>query len=350
MSLTLLQVGLLALSAFGVTVWRKTRRSPAASVGPVAAASDAPRLSDLDASLLQSVNKATADRLWAYCYGAATKSRSTQRMDELVRNNVIAVLQVDALANNYFPRRPTLMSELLRALDDPGTASGKLSRMIAHDPVLTADILRLANSSLYRVSAHPIETVQRAVAVCGVDALRGMLAAAMMRPVFKATSKNFPRVPRALWTRTERAARAAELYALATHPDRRFESQMAVLVNALGPLVVYSAVVDVYSRNTLFHPNAALCVALTSELAPQLACRVAHDWQMSPSLIEVLEGSGDKSLTNALHMGELLGTLAFLESQTVVSRKERSGVLLSAGAPENFADSLWESLAVRRTT
>jgi HD-like signal output (HDOD) protein len=254
------------------------------------------------------------------------------------------MLQVDILDPKYFPRRPALMPQLMQAVNDPRAAAEKLSRIVSHDPVLTSDVLRLANSGLYRMSPAPIETIQRAIVVCGVDALRGMLAAAMLRPVFKATSKNFPRLPRMLWERTERAARAAELYAAAIDPADRFEAQLAVLLNALGPLVVYSAALDVYSRNPHFPPSADLCVELISEWAPRMSRHIARDWQTSPRLLAALEQSPAEPLYVAREVGELFGTLSLLESQTVIARDERLELLTEAGLPLDLSSNIWAGL------
>ena len=258
-----------------------------------------------------------------------------------MHENIVAVLQVDTLDPKYFPLRPALMTQLLQAVNDPGTASDKLSRMVAHDPVLSADVLRLANSSLHRTTPTPIESIQRAIVVCGVDALRGMLAAAMMRPVFRATSRNFPRLPRMLWERTERASRAAELYALEIQPEERFESQLAVLLSALGPLVVYSAAMDVYGRNPHFSPNGDLCVELIRDLAPGVSVTLARNWEMSSRLLAALERSAAEPLSDALRVGELLGTLSFLESQTVISREQRLEFLAQAKLRVEWAEGLW---------
>ncbi len=304
---------------------------------------------------LGSVNSTASARLWRLAFAAPPRSagdapavsRAAVVVHGRVRANVTAMLQVDALAPNYFPRRPALMPQLLQAVEDPRVESEKLSRIIAHDPVLTADVLRLANSSLYRVSSTPIESIQRAIVVCGVDALRGILAAAMLRPVFRATRKNFPRLPRMLWERTERASRAAELYAAAQAPQDRFEAQLAVLLGALGPLVVYSAALDVYSRNAHFSPSGELCVELIGALAAGISTRVARDWQLSSRLCAALEDSPAEPLTAARHAGELLGTLSLLESQAIISNEERLDLVKAAGLPADLAEDIRERLSGR---
>jgi hypothetical protein len=76
--------------------------------------------------------------------------------------------------------------------------------------------------------------------------------------------------------------------------------------------------------------------------------RIAQDWQTSPRLVTALSPSGGDGLAAALQVGELLGTLSLLESQTVVSSNERQGILADAGLPEELADSLWARLAPGR--
>jgi HD-like signal output (HDOD) protein len=297
--------------------------------------------SSVDGAQVDAAANGAAARLWKLAFSGPSQGQVSQLIDGRVRDNVLAMLQVDTLDEKYFPRRPTLLPQLLQAVNDPRSASDKISRIIAHDPVLTAEVLRLANSSLHRTSPAPIETIQRAIVVCGVDALRGMLAAAMLQPVFRATRKNFPRLPRMLWERTERAARAAEAYALAVAPHDRFEAQMVVLLSALGPLVVYSAVLDVYARNPHFSPNGELCVALIVDLAPLVSRHIAREWQTSPRLVAALGGSADEPLTRALQVGELLGTLSFLESQTVITRAERCEAVSSAGLGEELMERIF---------
>jgi HD-like signal output (HDOD) protein len=299
----------------------------------------------IDAAPVETANHLVSQRLWKLAFGAPPVTPPLVRAHARVRDLICAVLQVDEIDPNYFPRRPALMPQLLQAVNDPSTASDKLSRMIAHDPVLTADVLRLANSSLYRISPAPIETIQRAIIVCGVDALRGILATAMLRPVFRASRTNFPRLPRMLWDRTERAARAAELYAVKMNPQDRFEAQLIVLLSALGPLVVYSAALDGYARAPRLTPNPSLFVELVDTLGPQMSRRIARDWETSPRLLAVLEKPDHDTLAAALHIGELLGTLSLLESQAVISPDERLDIVKSASLPANLVDSIWARLA-----
>jgi HD-like signal output (HDOD) protein len=289
-------------------------------------------------------NSLVTERLWKLAFAAPSQAQFLEPEHAQIRDSVSALLETESLDPKYFPRRPTLMPQLMRAMGDPGAAPNKLSRIIAHDPVLTSDVLRLANSSLYRISPAPIETIQRAIVVLGVDALRGLIATAMLQPVFRATRTNFPRFPRMLWERTERAARAAEMYASNIHPQDRFEAQLVILLSALGPLVVYGAALDAYSRCPDLVPNPTLFVALTAALGPRVSLRIARQWETSPRLIAAIEKSPQEKLTMALCTGELLGTLSLLHTQNVITSEEALATAKDAGLDDTIVVPIWSRL------
>ena len=184
----------------------------------------------------------------------------------------------------------------------------------------------------------------KSIVVLGVDALRGLVATAMLQPVFRATRSNFPRFPRMLWERTERAACAAELYALKALPQDRFEAQLLILLSALGPLVVYGAALDLYSRHPRLTPNATLLVDLTAALGPQVSLRIAQQWESSPRLVAAIERSPGEALTMALCAGELMGTLSLLQNMSVITADEGLATASDIGLAKTIVTPIWERL------
>jgi HD-like signal output (HDOD) protein len=338
----------LAIMLAGLGAWMVLRSRNSSGAGltgewPNKAAHDL-RVTTADASAAERANNLVTERLWKLAFAAPSAAPTLEPAHARVGDAVCAILQAETLDAKYFPRRPSLMPQLMRAVDDPSAATVKLSRMIAHDPVLAADVLRLANSAMFRTSPVPIETIQRAIVMLGADALRGVVATAMLQPVFRATRSNFPRFPRMLWDRTERAVRAAELFALKIHPQDRFEAQLLILMSALGPLVVYGAVLDAYSAWPALAPSPALCAELTAALGPQVAIHIARQWETSPRLVAAIERSPDEVLTGTLQVGELLGTLSLLESQQVMASDEALATAVDAGLSRSIITPIWQRL------
>ena len=117
-----------------------------------------------------------------------------------------------------------------------------------------------------------------------------------------------------------------------------------LLLSALGPLVVYGALLDVYSQRPRLTPNPALFVSLTAALGPQVALRVARHWETSPRLIAAIQRSPAEALTMALCAGELLGTLSLLQTQEVITAAEALATARDVGLADSIVTPIWERL------
>lgn len=76
---------------------------------------------------------------------------------------------------SQLPSIPKLVQELLRAFDDPNVDGASIAAKLQLDQALTAKVLRMANSSFYG-GTRKVSSVNDAVVLLGVDALRTMVA------------------------------------------------------------------------------------------------------------------------------------------------------------------------------
>src|ERR1700760_4464473 len=75
----------------------------------------------------------------------------------------------------YSPRRPSLLPQLMRAINDEDVSRRELSALIARDPALVGSLLKMANSAFYRVTSRQIETIERAGVLLGSEGLRSLM-------------------------------------------------------------------------------------------------------------------------------------------------------------------------------
>lgn len=72
------------------------------------------------------------------------------------------------------PTLPTVVAKMIEMIDDPRTNATRLSRLIETDQVLTAKVLKLANSAYYGLPRQ-IGSLNMAVVVIGFNALRNVV-------------------------------------------------------------------------------------------------------------------------------------------------------------------------------
>ncbi|MES2295801.1 MAG: HDOD domain-containing protein [Pseudomonadota bacterium] len=95
-------------------------------------------------------------------------------------------MTLEALFQNQhnLPTAPRVVEELIRSFDDAGVSVEEISRKLATDPVLSAKLLRLANSAYYHVS-RSIGTVDDAVMMLGFVTVRTLVISAGLVGGFK---------------------------------------------------------------------------------------------------------------------------------------------------------------------
>ncbi|MFC3092728.1 HDOD domain-containing protein [Alteromonas sediminis] len=96
------------------------------------------------------------------------------------------VEEVIAAATNTFSL-PEVCVKLREAIDNPTVDIDVIASMISADPLLSAKILRLANSALFRFPSQ-VETISKALSILGMEATYNLVmadAASQMRQAFK---------------------------------------------------------------------------------------------------------------------------------------------------------------------
>lgn len=105
---------------------------------------------------------------------------------------------------------PEILLRLNTLLEDPECPASALGQVIGRDPVLTARLLRLANSPFYGFPSR-IDTVSRAVTVIGMHALRNLV---LVTSAVDCLSRLPVPNMREYWGHSLRAAIAARVLAL----------------------------------------------------------------------------------------------------------------------------------------
>lgn len=263
-----------------------------------------------------------------------------------------AVIEAGTIESRYAPRRPMLLPELLHAVNDSETSLRELAAIIVRDPALVANLLRLANSPLYRVSSRPVESIERAIVQLGTDGIRSVAAAAIMQPVFRVTDDRFSRFPNVTWDHTFRAAAAAEAHAAFIEKTDRFAAQLLGLLKGLGTIVVFTILLDRFKGSKRDGLTAALVAAALDAHAAEAARRIAQSWDLSPRILTTLGGeiSGTAlqeagSLARSLRFGCLVGALAVLQANAVIDAATARRSLPEVFGPARIVDRIWTRIA-----
>jgi hypothetical protein len=265
-----------------------------------------------------------------------------------------AALHDGATQQRYAPRRPNMLPRVLSASNDDGFSRRELAAVIARDASLVGNLLKIANSSYYRVTTEPVESVDRAVVLLGTDGIRSLVTAALMQPIFRIGGADFPRFPEIAWEHTFRSASAAVPYNFLVEKSDPFAAELLCHVMGLAGIVIFRVTMDQYATNSRLRPDAGVVSSLLDTHSAEVARRIGASWELSEQTLSGLDGQSCATTTyptalgRSLYFGRVVGALAVLRINRVIGDATAKLSIPATTIPEAQIDKMWEKLTPRK--
>lgn len=78
---------------------------------------------------------------------------------------------------------PEITTRILEVLDNPDTTADELKQLVSSDPVLSARVVKVVNSSFYGMPAA-VNSIKQAIVLLGMGGLRNIALAASLSRLF----------------------------------------------------------------------------------------------------------------------------------------------------------------------
>ena len=261
-----------------------------------------------------------------------------------------AALQDAATQQRYAPRRPNMLPRVLSASNDDSFSRRDLAALIAQDPSLVGNLLKIANSSYYRVTPEPVESVDRAVVLLGTDGIRSLVTTALMQPIFRIGGADFPRFPEVAWEHTFRSASAAVPYNFLLEKSEPFAAELLSLVMGLAGIVVFRVAMDQYTKSPRLRPDAGVVASLLDTHSASVARRIGASWELSEPTLAGLDGQTiattayPTALGRSLYYGRVVGALAVLRINHILDDETAKASIPVTRMPDVQVERMWTRL------
>jgi HD-like signal output (HDOD) protein len=296
-------------------------------------------------------SEAVFAKLHQLSLGASAVGEPWPEEHEEVISATADVLQEAATEDRYTPRRPSLLPQLLRAVNDEDVSRRELVTIISRDPSLVGNLLKMANSPFYRVSAQAVESIDRAVVILGNDGIRSLIAAALTQPIFQIRGGDFPKFPEIAWEHTFRTASATVTHTAIVEKSDPFAAQLLGLVAGMAGIVVFRVALDQYDSRPELRPHAGVIASLLDVQSAGVAKRIAASWGLSDRVMAALDDqtiavAADRktALGRSLTFGRLASALAVLYTNKGLDDVTAQISLPVAGMPATELTRLWKRL------
>lgn len=132
---------------------------------------------------------------------------------------------------------PQIYHRINSAVEDPTASLDDIGAIIMEDQGLSAQLLKIANSSLYGFP-QPVETISRALTVVGTGQLRDMVTAMAVMKVFKGVSPAFVSMD-SFWRHSVACGLAARIIATYRRESNVESFYVSGLLHDVGRLLLY---------------------------------------------------------------------------------------------------------------
>ncbi len=191
---------------------------------------------------------------------------------------------IDDLENERRPL-PTLPEVAIRVretADDENASITDVAKIIETDAALSARIVQVGNSALYR-GINPAETVQAAAMRMGLDTVRTLATSLVMKQLFQATHPVVDHYLRKAWkTSTDVAA----LSAMIAKSSTTLESDSALLAGLTHSIGLSPILVKAEGDPALLN-DAPTLERLLYDIYPLVGAQILKNWGFSDAMVKV---------------------------------------------------------------
>ncbi len=194
-----------------------------------------------------------------------------------------------------FPTSLNVTMKIRHALNSPDISNDAVARVVGAEPVLSAYILRLANSAMFNQTGTPFTDLRKATMRLGHSMVRNVaISVGMKQLVQSKSSSEIPKVIDGLWKRCIRISALSFVVAkrlTRVNPDT---AMMAGLLINIGKFYILNRA---HSYDALFVDEAALW-ELVDQWHANIGTAILESWEVPEEISNAVLNGSDPGYTH----------------------------------------------------
>lgn len=237
------------------------------------------------------------------------------------------------------PTLPEVALKIREAVESKNASAQLISETLTQDASLSARLIQVANSPLYR-SRNPIDELQMAVTRLGIRLVRDLVISLAMKQIFQATSDVLDVQFRTTWNTAVEVAAICRMMATTVPGINSEQALLAGLIHNIGALPILVMAED---DDDLFADAEAL-TSIINELQGRVGELILKSWNFPDHMVEVVKESynfsysheGKACLTDLVQVSLLQG--GYVDDESIDWSKVPAFEKLGMDTDVNFVD------------
>lgn len=180
------------------------------------------------------------------------------------------------------PTLPEVALKIRTAVEKETHSAEDIARLLAQDPALSARLLQLANSPLYRARTE-IDNLQMAITRLGIRIVKDLVVMLAIKQAFKTSNKALDEEFRKVWLTSIDVAAVCRVLAQTQQNIDNEQAVLAGLIHNIGILPV----IELANKQPELFMGAPSIPAIASEIQARLGDKILRFWNFPQSLIDV---------------------------------------------------------------
>ncbi|MCB1873260.1 MAG: HDOD domain-containing protein [Gammaproteobacteria bacterium] len=209
----------------------------------------------------------------------------TKRIDTVISEQEFSSQLRSAIEQNKItlPTLPEVALKIRDAVETDSSTAQQIADMVTTDAALSARLLQVANSPLYRGRVQ-IENIQMAVTRLGQKLVRSLVVSLAMKQIFQATSDTLDTRLRAIWEESVQVAAISRALAQTVGLNRE-QAMLAGLIHNIGSLPILT-MADSFPE---LMSDPKTLDSYVEHLSPDIGKLILQTWGFSEALVKVAE-------------------------------------------------------------
>lgn len=273
---------------------RKRSRPVSAKTGKAAQTDTAIRSSEttpIKAAFDRQQSIELEDSHYIHIIGADALTSDKLNLDE--RNFIQSIKEIidsESSIEDEIPRLPVLLPKLLKMLRSDDVSWKSVVEVISQDSVLVAGVIKVANSSFYRLNVDAVD-LKKIVVHLGQRGVREVVTSVALKPIMQlkgsVTLQNSAKI---IWSHSLKSAIASRAVA-DTFQVNMYDAYLAGLLHNVGMTVILKKLATTPSLNDI--PCSHLFKEQIINLSKQLSLKIIRIWNMPKPTIDAVNDQID---------------------------------------------------------
>ncbi len=207
--------------------------------------------------------------------------------EKMLYEKVTGLLEGSEELAQFVPLLPEQLTKFLDEVKKENTDFDKICAIVKGDIALAGETIRVSNSPIYRRAGGAIESIDRAIAVLGLQGVTQIASVLLLKQILDVESNRFKQFGEMLWKHCMECAEACRL--LCTKKEDEFTCYLMGLVHDVGKVAMFTALcqhLEEYGSEDINEGKVFKLVM--TEHSTWLSAHIAKEWDLPNSIVLAL--------------------------------------------------------------